>query len=53
MQAAKYRGEPKYTEVREKTKDGWRIVWRDNRERIRFDQSKYIPGNGAHYRLGR
>lgn len=49
MVEAKFKGEPRYTPIRE----GSEFFWRDNRERILFDRSKYIPGNGAHHRLGK
>jgi hypothetical protein len=49
MTEAMFRGYPRYTKFR----DGPDFYWRDNRERILFDQSNYIPGNGAHHRLGK
>jgi hypothetical protein len=49
MTDAKYKGWPRYTQFRE----GPWFYWLDNKERIRFDQSAYIPGNGAYHRLGK
>jgi hypothetical protein len=49
LELVRYKGELRYTLIRE----GTQFYWRDNKERIRFDQSAYIPGNGAHHRLGK
>jgi hypothetical protein len=49
LELVRYKGELRYTHFRE----GPWFYWRDNKERIRFDQSAYIPGNGAHHRLGK
>jgi hypothetical protein len=49
LELVRYKGELRYTYFR----DGPFFYWRDNKERIRFDQSAYIPGNGAHHRLGK
>jgi hypothetical protein len=49
LELVRYKGELRYTQFR----DGPFFYWRDNKERIRFDQSAYIPGNGANHRLGK
>ena len=46
MEQARFKGKPRYSPL----SNGH---WRDNRERILFNRSKYIPGNGAHHRLGK
>lgn len=40
---------PRYSQIRE----GMAFYWRDNKERINFDRSKYVPGNGSAHRLGK
>ena len=46
MVKAKYKGEPRFLLLR----NGH---WLDRKERINFNRSKYIPGNGPQHRLGK
>lgn len=48
MLHAQFKGKPRYVLTE---RDGVQ-VWRDMKDRILFDRSPFIPGNGKEHRLG-